>query len=396
MDAPVFRTPDWLRQHSRDVLTFYYPDCIDTRYGGYVAQLDERDGHVYDAHTKHLVATARAVHNFSVGVLLDGPVWCRSAAEHGLTFLEAAHWNEPHEGYDWLLKGRETQDATRHCYGHAFVVLAAARAHQAGINGARGTLERAHTVIDERFWDPAHGLCADEATSEWELSTYRGINANMHTCEAMLAAYEATDEDRFLDRAATIATTVTRDLAAEDTGRIWEHYTDEWRADLEYNLEEPAHQFRPWGYQPGHHVEWAKLLCLLHKHDSEDWQVRRATELFDTAVAMGWDEEHGGFYYTTDLDGEPVVAHKYGWAHAEGIGAAALLSVDDESYLEWYDRLWRYADAHFVNPRHGNWYERLARDHERDGPNRGVAVEPGYHPLNNAWVAQQAFESAFA
>ncbi len=66
------------------VLTFYYPDCIDTRYGGYIAQLDERDGFVYDGQTKHLVATARAVHNFSVGALIDGPVWCGTEAEHGL------------------------------------------------------------------------------------------------------------------------------------------------------------------------------------------------------------------------------------------------------------------------------------------------------------------------
>jgi len=287
MESSLFRSPDWLRKHSREVLSFYYPACIDTHYGGYVAQLDEQDGHVYDARTKHLVATARAVHNFSVGILLNGPIWCRTAAEHGLTFLEAAHWDETHRGYDWILQGRTTQDATRHCYGHAFVMLAAARAHQAGIDGAHEILERVHSVIDEHFWEPAHGLYADEATPEWELSSYRGINANIHTCEALIAAHEATDRNRFLERATTIAATVTRELAEEDTGRIWEHYTDEWRVDLEYNREEPAHQFRPWGYQPGHHVEWAKLLCLIHGHDPKDWYIQRATELFDIAVNIG-------------------------------------------------------------------------------------------------------------
>lgn len=392
MSASLFRNPVWLRQHVKDVLSFYYPAILHTHYGGYVAQLDERDGHIYDARTKHLVATARAVHNFSVGVMLDGPVWCLPAAERGLSFLKNGHWDDTHDGYDWILEGRDTVDATRHCYGHAFVILAGARAHQAGISGGRETLERAFEVIDERFWEESNGLCADEATADWsELSSYRGLNANMHTCEALLAAYEATGEGRYIDRAGVIASTVTRDLAESETGRIWEHFTEDWDPDFEYNREEPAHQFRPWGYQPGHHVEWAKLLLVLHEHDPESWQVPRATELFETAVDMGWDDDHGGLYYTIDRDGEPVVANKYGWAHAEGIGAAALLAQRDGAYAEWYDRLWEYADAHFINPRHGNWYGRLSKDHERDGPNHGVAVEPGYHPLNNAWVALRAF-----
>jgi mannose/cellobiose epimerase-like protein (N-acyl-D-glucosamine 2-epimerase family) len=393
MSGSVSRRPRWIRQYIHNVLSYYYPRCIDTHFGGYIAQLDEQDGHVYDARTKHLVATARAVHNFSVGCLLEGPVWCRAAAEHGLTFLQTGHWDDTHEGYDWLLAGRDTEDATRHCYGHAFVMLAGARAHQAGIDRGRETLERAFAVVDEHFWEPEHGLCADDASADWsDVSPYRGLNANMHTCEALLAAYEATGESRYLDRAATIAERVTRDLAQSDDGRLWEHYTADWDADFDHNRDDPTHQFRPWGYQPGHHVEWAKLLLILHRHAPEAWHVTRANALFDTAVDIGWDDAGGGFFYTVDREGEPVVTDKYGWEVTEAIGAAALLSRHDEAYLEWYDRLWDYAHEHFVNPRHGNWYERVTHEHQRDGPNHGVAVEPGYHPINNAWVAVQVFE----
>lgn len=385
--------PRWLRERILDVLTFYYPTCLDVHYGGYVAGIDERDGHVYDATSKHLVATARAVHNFSVGVLLDGPVWCRTAAEWGLRFLSTTQWDEGEGGYDWLLEGRETVDDRRFCYGHAFALLAAARAHQAGIDGGRAELDRAFDVIDERFWEPEYGLCADRASGDWtDRASYRGQNANMHTCEALLAAHEATGESSFLDRAHEIASTFTREVARQTDGLLWEHYTEAWEADPDYNREEPHHQFRPWGYQPGHHLEWAKLLLVLDGHRPETWFVDRATELFEAAVDLGWDDEHGGFYYTTDADGEPVVADKYGWVHCEGIGAAALLAPHDDSYREWYDRLWAYAETHFVNPRHGNWYERLTRDHEREGPNHGVAVEPGYHPLTNAWTALRTFD----
>ena len=387
----IYRTEAGLRHQFRDVLNFYYPRCIDTDVGGYTAQLDERDGHVYETRTRHLVATARGVQNFGLGVLADGPDWCRFAAEHGLRFLSTVHWDRKREGYDWVLEGRETTDATRHCYGHAFVLLAGARAHQAGIPGGLAELERAYRVMDERFWEPEYGLYADEASADWgSLSTYRGQNANMHACEALFAAYEATDHERYLDRAYAIAKTFTRDIARATDGLLWEHYTEDWEPDLEYNREHPRDRFRPWGYQPGHHVEWAKLLLLLYGHRPEEWPLERARELFDDAMELGWDGEHDGLFYTVEEDGEPVVADKYGWPHAEAIGASALLSTHEEAYLEWYDRLWSYARENLINPKYGNWYERLTHEHERDDPNRGTEVEPGYHPLTNSWLAMEA------
>ncbi|WP_049903744.1 AGE family epimerase/isomerase [Halococcus agarilyticus] len=386
------RNPELLRARTCRLLQFYWPDIVDRRFGGYVAQLDERDGHVYDGRSKHLVATCRAIHNFAIGVAIDGPTYCRAAAEHGLHFLRHVQWDEEDEGYDWLLSGRETADDTRHCYGHAFAVLATARAVEVGLPDANAELERALGVLDERFFEPEYGLYADAASGDWSAyHQYRGQNANMHACEALLAAYEATGDEAHLDRAATVAASLVRDRA-DEAGRVWEHYTTEWEPDLAYNRDEPDHLFRPWGYQPGHHAEWAKLLCHLAEHRDDAWLVPRAKELFDTAVAIGWDENHGGFHYTVDESGEPVVADKYGWALAEGIGAAARLAVHDETYLEWYDRLQGCATDHVVNPRFGNWYERLSHDWSWDGPNHGTAVEPGYHPVANQHVAMDVFE----
>ena len=383
----VYRTREGLRHALRDVLNAYYPDCIDTRFGGYVAQIDERDGSVYDSRTKHLVATARGVNNFSIGVLADGPEWCRYAAEHGLRFLSTVHWDGEEGGYDWLLDGREPTERTRYCYGHAFALLASARAVQAGISGARAELDRAFSVLETRFWEPDHGLYADRASPDWgTVAPYRGANANMHALEALLAAGEATGDGRFFDRAYTVADRFTRDLAT-DAGLLWEHYTESWEPEFSYNEDRPRDRFRPPGYQPGHHAEWVKLLCVLAEHGGEEWPVERARELFDAAVDLGWDDEYGGLYYTVESSGDPIVAEKYGWVHAEAIGASALLSRYDDSYLRWYDRLWDYTSERLIDPGTGNWYENCTREGAYDGPNRGPAVEPGYHPVTNCWLA---------
>lgn len=164
-----------LREQILNVLNFYYPDCIDTRFGGYCCQLDTRDGHLYDGRTKHLVATARATHNFSLGTALDGLDWCRAAAERGIQSLRTAHWDSEDEGFDWILYGRETADDTRFCYGHAFVLLAAARAVEAEVADAESLLNTAHEILIDRFWEPEYSLFADRATGDWSsVDSYRG------------------------------------------------------------------------------------------------------------------------------------------------------------------------------------------------------------------------------
>lgn len=378
----TYRDPWAPRQQILNVLNFYYPTIVDDVYGGYVAQIDRCDGHVYDGRTKHLTATCRATFNFSVGVRIGGPDWCRSAAEHGLSFLLDRHYDHERGGFDTLLAGTETVDDTRSAYGHAFALLALASATEAGLARAETALARVHDLVDERFWEDEHDLCADRFDGDWAaVDDYRGQNANMHVCEAMVAAHEATGDRRYLDRAYAIAAALVRDLAAEVDGLVWEDYTADWTHD------------GPGEIEPGHQAEWAKLLCLLAEHREEPWLEERAVDLFEWATTVGWDDDHGGFYATVSPEGDPLDTDKLGWPVAEAIGASALLGARvDESYWAQYDRLWAYAREHMINPKYGNWYRELTREHEHAYPNREVAVEPDYHPLNNAFVAMRALE----
>ncbi len=383
--AQPFQSQSWLRQHTVNVLNFYYPDCVDHRYGGYIAQLSDEDGHIYDGQAKHTVATCRFVYSFSLGAQIDGPDWCRSVAAHGLRFLMNDHWDDENGGFVRELSGRTVRNPNHRCYDHAFGLLAASTAAEAGIDGAEAAVERIYDVIDERFWEPEHNLCAIDASPDWsETDSYRGQNSNMHTCEAHLAAYEATGEARYLDRSYAIAEALGRELADETDGLIWEHYTEDWEHDFEYHRDESAHTFRPWGYQPGHLLEWSKLLAQLARHRDEEWLVERAAHLFDAAVEYGWDDEHGGFIYTFDRDGEPLVLEKYYWPHTEGVGAAALLAehTGEDRFWEWYDQIWAYAWRTLVNKKYGNWYFKRTRTGEpHDGIDGTPEFKVGYHQV---------------
>jgi mannose/cellobiose epimerase-like protein (N-acyl-D-glucosamine 2-epimerase family) len=383
MSESRFERQGWLTDRLVEILEFYHPEGIDDERGGYIAQFDAETGEIYDRDSKHLVATCRYVVNFCLGARYDGEEPWLDAAEHGVQFLREGHYDPETGGYDWLLSGADPVERRKVCYGHAFVLLAYARATEAGVDGAEQYLEETYDLLLDRFWEPEYGLCKSEYDGDFETaSEYRGQNANMHTCEAMLAAYEATDDERYLDRAREIAHALTVDLAAEHDGLLWEHYTESWEHDLEYNRDKPDDVFRPWGYQPGHHIEWAKLLSVLDRYAETDWALDRAEEMFEIAVDGGWDDDNGGFVYNFDFDREPIVDDKYGWPVAEGIGAAAALyeRTGDDAYLEWYGRLWEYAQTHLTAPG-GNFYARLTVDNEPYETDDGPEPEPGYHPI---------------
>ena len=60
--------------------------------------------------------------------------------------------------------------------------------------------------METYFWDEAGGAYFDERDDTLKtLSPYRGQNANMHMCEALLAAWQATRDIKYLARARPFA-----------------------------------------------------------------------------------------------------------------------------------------------------------------------------------------------
>lgn len=385
-----FRNQDFLRAHIADTMAFYHPRALDPR-GGFFHYFRD-DGTVYDTSHRHLVSSTRFVFNYAMAALEFGDDALRreylDAARHGLHYLRQAH-RDPHSGgYAWTIRDGVAEDRTHHAYGTAFVLLAYATARKAGIEGSTLWMDETWELLESRYWDAAAGLYRDEADADWHFSDYRGQNANMHMCEAMLAAYEASNELRYLYRARTLADNTTRRQAAKAGGLVWEHYDRQWQVDWDYHRQDPKHLFRPWGFQPGHQTEWAKLLLILEGHlqalgTAEPWMLPTARHLFDTAVARAWDDDFGGLCYGFAPDGAICDDDKYFWVQAESIAAAARLAArsGEAAYWDWYDRLWAYAWRHFVDHRHGAWYRILDRRNRKYGDEKSPAGKTDYHTM---------------
>ncbi|HEU4846176.1 MAG TPA: AGE family epimerase/isomerase [Burkholderiaceae bacterium] len=398
--TPDFRARATLLDHIRHTMRFYEPRCVDGSGGFYHYFKD--DGTVYNAHSRHLVSSARFVFNYAMAFRqFQQPVYLERV-RHGLAFLRNAHRNAASGGYAWELDWQDgtatVTDGTNHCYGLAFVLLAYSHALMAGVTEARAWIAETYALMEQRFWQAEHGLYADEASADWsQLAPYRGQNANMHSCEALLAAFEATGEPAYLQRAETLARNITVRQAALTDGLIWEHYHEDWSVDGDYNRHDKTNIFRPWGYQPGHLTEWAKLLLILERHAAHlagpsDWLAPRARALFDQALAKAWDGEHGGICYGFAPDGSICDGDKYFWVQAESLAAAALLAArtGEQAYWDWYERLWHYSWEHMIDHRHGAWYRLLTADNRKLSDEKSPAGKTDYHTMGACYEVLNA------
>ena len=178
-----FSQQNFLIDHIRSILNFYDPICIDKKGGFYHFFKD--DGKIYDSTTRHLVSSTRFVFNYAMAYMEFGDPKYLEFAQHGLEFLERAH--KKNQGYAWLLQGDKVLDDTNHAYGLAFVLLANAVSLKAGIESAFSRIESIWQLLEEFYWQQDYGLYIDEYNGDFsKADKYRGQNANMHMCEALL------------------------------------------------------------------------------------------------------------------------------------------------------------------------------------------------------------------
>jgi len=318
--------------------------------------------------------TCRMTHVYALGQLMGRP-GCAPLVDHGVRALLTRFRDQEHGGWYAQLgaDGPTVRDKT--AYEHAFVVLAGASATVAGHPDGRELLDAAVAVLLGHFWDDEHGMVVEQWDESFAtLDDYRGVNANMHTVEALLAAADVLDDASLRERALRITTRVVHENAAGNGWRIPEHFDTEWRPILDYNIDQPAHPFRPYGATIGHWLEWSRLALDLGAalgDAAPGWLLDDARALFDAAVAQGWAVDGAdGFVYTVDWEGVPVVRERMHWVAAEATATAATLHrvTGEASYAHWYQVWWDHVVDCFRDEEGGSWW------HELSPQNRPSAV----------------------
>ncbi|WP_460079906.1 D-mannose isomerase [Pseudomonas sp. H3_H05] len=383
LNAPAHQ--QWLADEGLRLLAFAKASKLPDGFGN----LDELGRLPADARAETM-NTARMTHSFAMAHIQGLPGFAE-LVDHGIQALNGRLRDAEHGG--WFATTRPDEDcAGKAAYLHAFVALAASSAVVAKRPGAPALLDEAVRIIDEHFWCEEEGALRESFNRDWsEEEAYRGANSNMHATEAFLALADATDDPRWLARALRIVERVIHGHAAANDYLVVEHFDRHWQPLREYNQDNPADGFRPYGTTPGHGFEWARLLLHLEAARVQigmltpGWLAQDAQKLFDQNCRHGWDVDGApGIVYTLDWDNRAVVRHRLHWVHAEAAAAASALlkRTDEAKYEAWYRCFWEFCDKHFIDRCNGSWH------HELDPQNRPSAdIWPGKPDLYHAWQA---------
>ncbi len=287
-------------------------------------------------------------------------------ASHGVRALSTVFHDDVNGGwYDRVEFDGDVPDTTKGCYGHAFVLLAASSAKAAGAEGADELLTEAARVHGQRFWDPDEGRCVEELNEDWShVDAYRGANSNMHSVEAYLFAADVTGDDIWRRRALAICERIIGIHARAHDWRIPEHYDHDWTPIPNYNEDQPADPFRPFGATPGHAFEWSRLLLQLAASldTPRPWIEEAAEALFARAVDDTVSDDEPGLAYTTDWHGEAIVEERFHWVIAEAVLAAEALHTwtGKRVYAGLAERWWAEIDEHYIDHETGAWHHELS------------------------------------
>lgn len=386
-------------QEARALLDFGRRSRTDHGFGW----LDD-DGGLSTENGVHLWITGRMTHCFALGHLLGDPN-CLSLAEHGVGALLDGPLHDPQRPA-WVsavdLDGT-VRTAPLVSYDHSFVILAAASALLAGVPRAEELLEAGLRTFDELWWDEEARMVVDARDpADLTVDPYRGANANMHTVEALLAAYSATGTPLHLERASRITSRIAEEFVSH-AFRLPEHFDESWTALPEYNRDVPADPFRPYGSTIGHWLEWSRLMVQVRVACDAAGLARSALldtipqSLYRQALREGWGPDgEPGFVYTVDFNGRPVVHERMYWVLCEAVGAAETLRqvMGDPSYNDDVDTYWAWAQDYLIEAP-GRWREELdARNQPACGTWSG---KPDiYHALQACLVGRLPVTPSFA
>lgn len=345
------------------------------------------DGTPWTDRNRETWITSRMVHVYSLASFLGHP-GSEALIDAGLKGLRGELNDKENGGWYAGLTADGKIVPNKQCYAHAFVILAASSATLAERPGAKELLDEALALYDLRFWNEEEGLSCDTWNTEFTvLDDYRGLNANMHTVEAFLAAADVTGDEKYRVRAGRIIDHVVG-WAAENNWRIPEHFTKEWVADLECNKEQPDDQFKPYGATPGHGIEWARLIAQwalsTYQNDKEGASkyITISENLFCRAVEDAWNADGApGIVYTTDWEGKPVVHDRMHWTLAEAINTSSVLYhvTGKQKYADDYTAFMQYLDEKVLDHVNGSWFHQLDQNNNLIG-----TVWPGKSDLYHA------------
>ena len=335
------------------------------------------DGHVDLGRPLDARISARMTHVFALAQM-RGIEGAAHLVDHGLAALTGPLRGPGGSWYSEVVPTSETSAtpvprSVLSQRAQSAMIGAAAAALMAGHADAGTLLADLETDQDRRWWDPNVGAVREEIDpATGARSPLRRLSTNLDTAQSYLAAWEATGNRVWFDRARSIMRLVG-EIAARSGFALPDLFDEEWRPLPPTSDQPPLELIRPADTLPGLGFKAARLIGQIHAiltHMGETpgpWMLDTAVSLYECAHADGWtDDGVGGIVYTLDATGVVVAPERMHWVVCEAASAARVLAelVDPDRVEDMavdYARAVAWADSH-ARAGVGRWIHEIAPD----------------------------------
>jgi mannose-6-phosphate isomerase len=344
----------------------------DRTSGGFVDQLHQ-DGRADVSAPRRVFVQARQIYCFAKAAQMGWQPDCREIALKGLEhLLSKAKGPDGRPGFvHTLAPDGSVLDPLRDSYDHAFVLLALATVYALDRDAQiRSEIDALLSFLDAQLRSPHGGFLEGLPAS-----LPRRQNPQMHLFEAMIAAFDATHDLAFRQRAGQFFALFLANLYDKQTRVLGEYFEDDWS------------KIEPVSVEPGHQAEWVWLLkgferitgCPTGRHRGEllasalRYRDEATGCLIDEGDTAGRIRRHTRrLWPQTEMAKAWIAQAEAGEAGAADEARAALTRLE-RHYLR--------------HPVAGGWYDQF----DRDG-NSLIATIPAssfYHVLCAVAEAEQ-------
>ena len=356
-----------------DTLPFWTRHSVDREHGGFSFCLD-RDGAIVDT-DKGVWQQCRFAWLLATlyNTVEPRDEWLE-LAKHGVSFIREHAIDDDGRMFFSLAKDGAPLRKRRYVFSESFGAIAlAAYARATGDDEAAALAsELFRTMI--RF-GTTPGLIPPKVSPETRPS--KSIGFPMITLMTARVLRDDIGDEFAADWVDRAIDEIRRDFVKPDLGAIMETVGPGG---------EILDHFDGRTLNPGHALEaaWA-ILDEAHQRGGDSDLESLGTSMVDWMWKRGWDEEHGGILYFSDLKGLPVQEYwhdmKFWWPHNEAILATlmAYRATGDEKYAEWHRLVHDWAHGHFADKEHGEWFGYLHRDGRLSVPLKGNLWKGPFH-----------------
>lgn len=353
----------WVKSELERSAQFWLDHGMDREHGGVYTCLD-RKGEIYST-DKSVWMQGRCgwiyaflCHNYGVR-----QEWL-DASKSCLDFMENYCFNHAYGDRMYFTVTAEGKPLRQRRYYFSEAFCAIANAEYYGVTGDKACLERARQCYD-LYWDLSQGKPDPVGMGPKtipETRTGRAFGTPMIILN-VTGVLMRTDPER---------KALYEERARKCVDDIFKYHV---KPELKCTLENVDVDGTPRLYytegrtvNPGHDIEGVWFLLEHAQRTGDKELVNKAAQMFDWAIAAGWDNEYGGLLYFTDCLGKPPEAYEHDmklwWPHNEILISSMMLYRDtgEEKYLDWFYKCLDYCKKHFADPEYGEWYGYLRRD----------------------------------